>query len=209
VTGPIHPAGWSVPAVGCGTPSGGGGRVTDDTAALLGLAALSFREAVLEARAHRNAAGGGAVEPGPAETRPAPKISPRAPGAASEGTPSEALVIAREADRTGVDPTLLAALRRTENGGPGKEFGVLSVPASDLDGQARMAANTVRNNVVRFERGGGIAVDPSSGRYTEDFLRFLSSRYAPVGAQNDPNGLNRFHAANLIAHYRKASRTDG
>ena len=48
-----------------------------------------------------------------------------------------------------------------------------------------------------------------SGRYTEDFLRFLSSRYAPVGAQNDPNGLNRFHAANLIAHYRKASRADG
>jgi hypothetical protein len=209
VTGPIHPAGWSDPAVGCGMPSVGGGRVTDESAALLGLAALSVRNAILEACAHRNAAGGGAAEPAPAETTPDPEISPRAPGAVSEGTPGEALVIAREADRTGVDPSLLTALRRTENGGPGKEFGVLSVPASDLDGQARIAANTVRNNVVRFERGGGIAVDPSSGRYTEDFLRFLSSRYAPVGAQNDPNGLNRFHAANLIAHYRKASRTDG
>lgn len=207
--GPIHPAGWSAPAVGCGTPSVDGGRVTHGSAALLGLAALSFRDAVLEACAHRNAVGGGAAQPDPAEMTPDPEISPRAQGAVSEGIPGEALVIAREADRTGVDPSLLTALRRTENGGPGKEFGVLSVPASDFGGQARIAANTVRNNVVRFERGGGIAVDRSSGRYTEDFLRFLSSRYAPVGAQNDPNGLNRFHAANLIAHYRKASRTDG
>jgi hypothetical protein len=209
VTGPIHPTGWNAPAVGYGTPSMGGGRVTDESAALLGLAALSFRDAVLEACAHRKAAGGGGAEPDPAAATPDPETSPPAQGAASEGTTDEALVIAREADRTGVDPSLLTALRRTENGGPGKEFGVLSVPAPDVGGQARIAANTVRNNVVRFERRGGIAVDPSSGRYTEDFLRFLSSRYAPVGAQNDPNGLNRFHAANLIAHYRKASRTDG
>jgi hypothetical protein len=128
---------------------------------------------------------------------------------APDRTTSEAVLIAREGKRAGVDPSLLAALRRTENGGPGREFGVLSVPAPDLDSQARIAANTVRNNLTRFEGSGGIAIDPTSGRYTEDFLRFLSSRYAPVGVQNDPNGLNRFHAANLIAHYRKASRGEG
>jgi hypothetical protein len=209
VTVPILPSGRSAAVAGYGAPSAGGGRVTDETAALLDLAALSFREAVLEACVHRNAAAGRAVTPDPTTTTPEPATVSQVQGAASERTTGEALVIAREADRTGVDPSLLTALRRTENGGPGKEFGVLSVPASDLDGQARMAANTVRNNVVRFERDGGIAVDPRSGRYTEDFLRFLSSRYAPVGAQNDPNGLNRFHAANLIAHYRKASRADG
>jgi hypothetical protein len=209
VTVPIHPAGWSAAVAGFGVPSSGGSRVTEETAALFDLAALSFREAVLEACVHRDAAAGSAVARDPTETTPEPGTSPQAQGTASERITGEALVIAREADRTGVDPSLLTALRRTENGGPGKEFGVLSVRASDLDGQARMAANTVRKNVVRFERGGGIAVDPRSGRYTEDFLRFLSSRYAPIGAQNDPNGLNRFHAANLIAHYRKASRSEG
>jgi hypothetical protein len=209
VTVPILPAGWSAAVAGYGAPSVGGGRGIDKTAALLDLAALSFREAVLEAGVHRNTAAGGAAALDSAETTPEPETSPRAEKTTSERTTGEALIIAREADRTGVDRSLLTALRRIENGGPGKEFGVLSVPAADLDGQARIAANTVRNNLVRFERGGGIAIDPTSGRYTEDFLRFLSSRYAPVGAQNDPNGLNRFHAANLIAHYRKANGADG
>ena len=47
-------------------------------------------------------------------------------------------------------------------------------------------------------------VDPTSGRYSEEFLRFLSGRYAPVGAVNDPDGLSRYHARNLIALYRQA-----
>jgi len=52
-------------------------------------------------------------------------------------------------------------------------------------------------------------VDPVTGRYTETFLRFLSSCYAPAGAENDPSGLNRYHAANLIAIYRKTSTPGG
>ena len=101
------------------------------------------------------------------------------------------------------------ALRRVENGGPGREFGILSVAAEGLDAQARMAANTVKNTIARFEQSGGVVADPASRHYTEEFLTFLSARYAPVNAANDPAGLNRHHAANLVALYRKASADRG
>jgi hypothetical protein len=209
VTLPIHLASWNTTGAALGRPWPDRGPATDDTGAWLDLAGLSFQEAVLEAAVRRAAEASNGITRTPAEVTPEPATSQAAQAVAPDRTTAEAFVIAREGNRTGVDPSLLIALRRTENGGPGKEFGVLSIPAPDLDSQARIAANTVRNTVTRFERGGGIAVDPTSGRYTEEFLRFLSSRYAPVGVQNDPTGLNRFHAANLIAHYQKASRTDG
>jgi hypothetical protein len=188
-------------------------RAIDDsekeTPALLQLAGLSFREAVTEALLNRDEAASEATSPIPSQTTEAPLAASTSQGEACGLPVREAALIAREADRTGVNPSLLVALRRAENGGPGREFGVRSVPATGLEAQARVAANTIRNNIERFEREGGRAVDPASGRYTDDFLRFLSSRYAPVGAENDPTGLNRFHATNLIAFYRKASRSDG
>jgi hypothetical protein len=146
-----------------------------------------------------------AAGPGPAAARsPAPARTPSAPEGSLPGLPTrEVEIIAREASRAGVDPALLAALRRAENGGPGREFGVLSVPAPSLDDQARVAANSIRNAAARFERQGGLAVDPATGRYTDEFLRFFSARYAPVGADNDPGGLNRHHARNLQRLYAR------
>jgi hypothetical protein len=96
---------------------------------------------------------------------------------------------------------LLRALRRAENGGPGREFGVLSVPAPTYGAQARVAAESIRRSAERFERTGRSAVDPTTGRYTTGFIEFFSRRYAPVGAANDPTGLNRYHARNLIRLY--------
>ncbi len=187
----------------------------DGTGGLASLSEASFREVVLEALLARNASprGGGAALPGAGETplassqtaQPsAESASGRQPtGVLQEG---EREVILREAQRTGVDPSLLVALRRVENGGPGREFGVLAVPARGLEAQAHVAANTVQRTMAPFERQGKGAVDPTTGRYTEGFLRFLSARYAPVGAANDPMGLNRFHGDNLVALYRKASQ---
>lgn len=138
----------------------------------------------------------------PASAAPAP--SPSADVDAETDAPapkSEETLIHEVAQREGIDPRFLQALRRVENGGPGREFGVLSVPAPTYGDQARVAAETVRRNAERFERTGGQAVDPESGRYTEEFIRFFSSRYAPGGAANDPTGLNRYHAQNLIRLY--------
>ena len=191
------------------SPSGASGDSEKETSALLQLAGLSFREVVTEALLNRDATASEVTSPIPSQTAEAPPVA-STPQAEARGLPvREAAVIAREADRAGVDPSLLVALRRAESGGPGREFGIRSVPATGLEAQARVAANTIRNNIERFEREGGRAVDSASGQYTNDFLRFLSSRYAPVGAENDPAGLNRFHATNLIAFYQKASRSDG
>jgi len=201
-----------------------------ETQELSGLSEAAFRTIMLEALLGQSPAGqvGPAdpeveaerLDPAPAEGPPTeatpshlPPLAaaPRAPAASlpAAGPPGEADVIAREAARTGTDPALLTAIRKAENGRQGREFGVLSAAAPTLDAQARVAANTVRNTLLRYAQRGGQPVDPASGRYTEGFLRYLSARYAPVGAPNDPLGLNRNHAANLIALYRRVSGEGG
>lgn len=86
---------------------------------------------------------------------------------------------------------ILFAIRKAENGGHGKEFGVISnlravgkkeEPwTTTMDRQAGWAAATIVNNRVRWENAGR----------KEEYLIFLARRYAPVGAENDPTGLNR------------------
>jgi hypothetical protein len=170
---------------------------TDD--GLLDIAQRSFRVALLEA-----------IQKRPLAAAPLPAPPPPLPPIAAEFRPpplpvDESSVIRRSAEGAGVDPAFLQALRRAENGGPGREFGVLSVPAPTYDDQARVAARTIRRNVERFEGKGGQAIDPVSGRYTTEFIQFFSSRYAPADAANDPTGLNRHHARNLIRLYAQAA----
>jgi hypothetical protein len=149
------------------------------------------------------AAGPDAWPVGPdADARPLPPA-----GAAPRLTPGEErATIGAAAARAAIDPQFLQALRRAENGGPGREFGVLSVPAPTYEDQARVAAESVRRSLERFEATGRQAVDPATGRYTEAFIRFFSHRYAPVGAANDPTNLNQHHARNLIRLYADATR---
>lgn len=209
MTTPIGPAAIALALAARGIGSSASANTTGGTASLLSVGPLSFDAAVLEALLGRGTPS--AVDaPTGGETQVHLDLSPAAtPGNSPASPDREAAVIAREAERTSIDPALLVALRRTENGGPGREFGILSVSADGLEAQARVAATTVRNTIARFAHRGGVAVDPTTRRYTEDFLRFLSARYAPVGAPNDPSGLNRHHAANLIALYRKAGEGPG
>lgn len=192
------------------------GDPPDGSRVLLSLSEATFRDVLMAATLRRTEGGVGHILP--VRSEEASVASPEAPILAPEGgfsrgavplpggvPPHEAEVIAREAERAGIDPSLLVALRRVENGGPGREFGVLAVPAPGLERQAQVAANTIRKTLARFQRQRGEAVDPATGRYTEEFLRFLSARYAPLAAANDPTGLNRFHAANLIGVYRRLS----
>jgi hypothetical protein len=110
-------------------------------------------------------------------------------------------MVQRIAREVGVDPDFLAAIRRSEAGRPGREFGVLSMAAPRFEDQARIAAQSIAANRQRFEQTGGTARDPTTGRYSEEFIRFFSSRYAPIGAANDPGGLNAAHATNLLRFY--------
>ena len=142
------------------------------------------------------------VTPAERQGTTTPAASPlSAPARRARPMPAhEEAVIKATAQRAGIDPDFLRAIRRVENGRPGREFGVLSVPAPTYRDQAKVAAETVRRTIGRFERTGRQAVD-AAGRYTAEFIRFFSSRYAPVGAANDPTNLNSHHARNLLRVY--------
>lgn len=94
--------------------------------------------------------------------------------------------------RPGLRPTLapiVAAIRKAENGAAGREYGILGEAVRrDMKRrgdtyrvQAGWCAATVQKNYDRWVKAG------SKG----DFIVFLGNRYCPVGAKNDPNGLNR------------------
>lgn len=86
----------------------------------------------------------------------------------------------------GEDFLILLAIRKAENGGLGNEFGIIHPKAknTNLNTQAGWAAATVVKNRERWDGKDG-------------FIDFLGSRYAPVGAKNDPKGLNRNWVRNV------------
>jgi len=99
--------------------------------------------------------------------------------------PEEYNSIKTAADRnncTGEDLLILFAIRKAENGPKGLEFGVMHPKAknTNLNIQAGWAAATIVKNRQRWEDAGK----------PEDFITFLGKKYAPVGVENDPEGLN-------------------
>lgn len=72
-------------------------------------------------------------------------------------------------------------------------YGIVSVSIkgktqAEREAYARkICYNTVRNNWTRFN---------NQSKYT-DFVEFLGSRYCPVGAENDPKGLNKNWVKNV------------
>ena len=94
---------------------------------------------------------------------------------------------------------LLIAIRCAEQGGPGREMGVLDKRANNLEKQVRWARNTILNNESRFEKKQPslLARSPNIGLFTDAFLEYFSGVYAPIGAKNDPQSLNKNHLKNL------------
>ena len=121
---------------------------------------------------------------------------------------AEDVDIVRIAQQQGIDWRLLRALRRTENGGEGRQFGVLAVPAPTWTEQATVAARTIRHTLGRYwEFVKRDPWDEALAGYSHDFLRYFSTGgpgwpgYAPLGAENDPRDLNANHLTNLLAYY--------
>ena len=99
--------------------------------------------------------------------------------------------VANEYGLTGDARLLLFVIRKVENGRPGREFGVLNPEAIRFsDGrlsfliQARWAAGTIKK------------------RYTGD-LKAFADRWCPVGAKNDPKGLNKNWLSNVLYYMDK------
>lgn len=119
------------------------------------------------------------------------------------------------AEQLDVDPRLLAAINRAENG-PALDdgtrgFGILDFArfpeARTYAGQARVSAQTIHNTMDRYRAYSGVDPVGADGRLTATFLEYFSRGgpgypgYAPLGADNDPTGLNQYHLGNLTAFY--------
>lgn len=80
------------------------------------------------------------------------------------------------------------AIFRAEGGAKAQYYyGIRSVHYKDIAEARRICINTVRNNKRRWKEAG------SKG----EFLEFLARRYCPVGAGNDPKGLNKHWLKNV------------
>lgn len=105
-------------------------------------------------------------------------------------------IILKAAERNGIKNTdyqnlsLMYAIRRAEAGSMGREMGVLAPGAGKkpgdtatqtLDRQAGWAASTLMKNRERYAKE----------KPNTDFLTFFGNRWAPIGAENDPNNLNQ------------------
>lgn len=117
-------------------------------------------------------------------------------------------IITNAANRNGIenndheDLATLFAIRKAENGGHGKQFGVLSKGAREqpndsfadsLDRQAGHAAYSLVQGKIRYEehlRNGG----------NLDFITHFGRRWAPIGVQNDPKNLNANWIKNVRTH---------
>jgi hypothetical protein len=86
---------------------------------------------------------------------------------------------------------IVAAIRYAENGRAGREFGILHKRCPNtFRGQAGWCAATVQKNYDRWVKVGRRGA----------FIVFLGKRYCPVGADNDPDGLNK-HWIKNVTHY--------
>ncbi len=86
------------------------------------------------------------------------------------------------------DNDLADAIYKAEGGAKAKvPYGILSVKVENVNDARRICLNTIRNNRIRFA---------NQTKFT-DYIEFLASRYCPVGASNDPQGLNKNWVKNV------------
>lgn len=126
---------------------------------------------------------------------------------------SEYSVILNAAKRNGIQETdhdrlaMLFAIRKTENGKHGKQFGVLHPRAyaksgesfdQSLDRQAGWAASILGKRQDEWNS----MSSADRGNYS-GFHHYLQSRYAPHNVKNDPKGLNKNWLKNFTTHYNE------
>ena len=109
--------------------------------------------------------------------------------------------IIRTAAEIGVPAAFLAAIRLAENGRPGRDFGVLSENADTYEAQCRIAALSIRNNIYRFCVRFKEWPTNAQGELSDAFTKFMGSRWAPIGVENDPTNLNRHWPKNVYDAY--------
>lgn len=103
------------------------------------------------------------------------------------------------ANRYGVDPRFIAAIRLQENGPPGLEFGVKSVPAPTYEEQLRVTCASVRNHIFRYGLLPYERPRPPAVRlqYSAGFIRSFGLRWSPP----ESHTVNRLWIPNVLRIY--------
>lgn len=121
-------------------------------------------------------------------------------GAAAAAKFEDAIRVNVRADLRAELAPIVAAIRHAENGKAGREYGVLGDgvrrdmkrKGDTYRPQAGWCAATVQKNYDRWMKAGRPG----------DFTTFLGKRYCPVGADNDPDKLNK-HWIHNVRHWTK------
>ena len=95
---------------------------------------------------------------------------------------------------------IVAAIRYAENGGQGKEYGILHPRANTYRKQAGWCAKTVSNKYKAWKE---LVRKGKLDDGNKSFLIYLGSKYAPIGADNDPHGLNKNWVPNVQFYQKK------
>ena len=130
--------------------------------------------------------------------KPQPLNLPGWEGAAQEISAKDGHIQGRkfeEAIKVNIRPELrnllapiVAAIRFAENGGKGREYGILHDRCEPTyRSQAGWCAATVQKTYDRW-----CALDKPG-----EFIDYLGNRYCPIGAENDPTGLNKNWVGNV------------
>ena len=72
-------------------------------------------------------------------------------------------------------------------------YGIRSVHYANPSEARKICINSINNNIKRWDDKGK----------PEDFISFMSRRYCPIGADNDPNGLNVNWVKNVRYFYER------
>lgn len=101
------------------------------------------------------------------------------------------------------------AIRLQENGPDSCPFGVKSIPAPTYDDQLRVCCESVAHALLDYRQPLWTQSAPYSLRYAPAFVTFFGNRWAPAGAANDPNELNRDWIPNVLRLYAAEVVADG
>ena len=99
--------------------------------------------------------------------------------------------------KTEAMPVIAQAIKRAENDATGN-FGVRSMKTSE---PGKVLKTSVNNNFKRWQ--GGKQPAPWIKEKPKKFVDFMQRRWAPIGAENDPDGLNKFWAGNVRSILRQ------
>lgn len=110
-------------------------------------------------------------------------------------------LITAEALKHNVDPDFIRTIRHVENGGAGREFGVLSTSAPTYPDQLHVAVITVAHRLELFPKNPLIRDHNGRIKYSPNWIAYFANIWAPGGVDNDPDNLNKNWYKNALEFY--------